>query len=307
MHRVKLSFVLIIYRSNSDIALDSSKFCEEVLKEKNIKSHRIESNFNDKEIDDFFLNPILLPNLAIILGGDGTVLKCSNALVNYDIPLLCFNIGGNLGFLTQEKDFLFDKSFIQILEKKEFTIDLRDRLKCNVFEIKKNKEKSILRSYDALNDFYFKSVEEDISPTNQIQLEIDNEIVNEYKGDGLIISSSTGSTAYSMAAGGPIVHPSVDALIINPICPMSLASRPIVIPHTSDIKVRAAKNSRRAIKLWKDGTKCMTINQNNYCEIRKGDKSCKMIRFNKSISYYSKLIKKLEWKGDLSLKKDPNR
>ena len=91
-------------------------------------------------------------------------------------------------------------------------------------------EKNIIKSYNALNDFYFKSVEEDISPTNQIQIEIDNEKVNEYKGDGLIISTSTGSTAYSMAAGGPIVHPSIDAMIINPICPMSLASRPIVIP-----------------------------------------------------------------------------
>ena len=118
----------------------------------------------------------------------------------------------------------------------------------------------------------------------------------------MIISTSTGSTAYSMAAGGPIVHPSIDAFIINPICPMSLGSRPIIIPYNSKIIIRAAKKSKGEIKLWKDGSKCMTIEHNNYCEISKGSDPCKMIMFNKSISYYSTLIKKLDWKGNLSLK-----
>ena len=124
-----------------------------------------------------------------------------------------------MGFLTQEKEFLFDKSFIEILENEEYLIDFRNRLNCSVCFNDTSSEKKIIKSYDALNDFYFKSIEEDISPTNQIEIEIDNEKVNEYKGDGLIISTSTGSTAYSMAAGGPIVHPSIDAMIINPYMP----------------------------------------------------------------------------------------
>ena len=300
---MKLSLVFIIYRSNSPAASEASIFCENVLKEKNIKSLKIVSDFNSKELENYLNDQQLLPNICIVLGGDGTVLKCANALEKYDIPLLSFNIGGNLGFLTQEKYFLFNKSFVEILEKEDFIIDSRNRLKCEVFSTSERKNvNNIIQTYDALNDFYFKSVEEDISPTNQIQIEINNEKVNEYKGDGLIISSSTGSTAYSMAAGGPIIHPSIDALVINPICPMSLASRPIVIPHTSKVTIRAVKKSKGAIKLWKDGLKCMTIKQTHYCEIQKGTKPCKMIKFNKSISYYSTLIKKLEWKGDLSLK-----
>ena len=300
---MKLSLVLIIYRSKSTFALESSQFCENVLKEKNIKSFSIESDFNIDELEHYLTSPKISPNIVIVLGGDGTVLKCADALEKYDIPLLSFNIGGNLGFLTHEKDFLFNKSFIDILEKEEFIIDSRNRLRCEVWSNSDfNEEKNMIQSYDALNDFYFKSVEEDISPTNQIQVEIDNEKVNEYKGDGLIISSSTGSTAYSMAAGGPIIHPSIDALVINPICPMSLASRPIVIPDKSKVTIRAVKKSKGAIKLWKDGLKCMTVKQTYYCEIQKGSKPCKMIKFNKSISYYSTLIKKLEWKGDLSLK-----
>ena len=303
---MKLSLVLIIYRSESSIAQEASVFCEEVLKKKNIKSNRIESDFHKDEIDKYLFNPEVQPTIGIVLGGDGTFLKCANALTDYGIPLLSINIGGNLGFLTQEKDFLFDESFIEILENEEYTIDFRNRLNCNVCIKGTNSEKKIIKSYDALNDFYFKSVEEDISPTNQIQIEIDNEKVNEYKGDGLIISTSTGSTAYSMAAGGPIVHPSIDAMIINPICPMSLASRPIVIPNTSKVKIKPVKKNKGEIKLWRDGSKCMTIKEDFYCEIKKGRSPCKIIKFKKSSSYYNTLIKKLDWKGDLSKKHPRN-
>ena len=303
---MKLSLVLIIYRSESPIALEASKFCEDVLKTKNIKSIRIESDFRNDQIEKYLCNLEFKPNIGIVLGGDGTFLKCANALTTYDIPLLSINIGGNLGFLTQEKDFLFDKSFIEILENEEYTIEFRNRLNCEVCISGTSPEKKVINSYDALNDFYFKSVEEDISPTNQIEIEIDNEKVNEYKGDGLIISTSTGSTAYSMAAGGPIVHPRIDAMIINPICPMSLASRPIVIPNTSKVIIKPVKKSKGEIKLWRDGSKCITIKANYYCEIKKGKSPCKIIKFKKSANYYNTLIKKLDWKGDLSLKNSKN-
>ena len=299
---MKISLVLIVYRSDSSIALEASKFCEEVLKAKNIYSKRISSDFHKDEMKKFICNSEFQPDIGIVLGGDGTFLKCANALADYDIPLLSINIGGNLGFLTQEKDFLFDKSFIEILENEEFIIDSRNRLNCKVFINGRSPAKKIIQSYDALNDFYFKSVEEDISPTNQIQIAIDNEKVNEYKGDGLIIATSTGSTAYSMAAGGPIVHPCIDAMIINPICPMSLASRPIVIPNSSRVIIKPVKKSKGEIKLWRDGSKCMTIKENYYCEIKKGESPCKIIKFKKSTSYYNTLIKKLDWKGDLSQK-----
>jgi len=109
-----------------------------------------------------------------------------------------------------------------------------------------------------------------------------------------------------MAAGGPIVHPSIDAMIINPICPMSLASRPIVIPNTSKVIIKPVKKSKGAIKLWRDGSKCMTIKANYYCEIKKGNSPCKIIKFKQSANYYNTLIKKLDWKGDLSLKNPKN-
>ena len=88
---------------------------------------------------------------------------------------------------------------------------------------------------------------------------------------------------------------------------MSLASRPIIIPDTSKVIIRAVQKNKRKIKLWKDGSKCMTIKESNYCEINKVTKPCKMIKFDKSISYYIKLTKKLDWKGDLLLKSNQNK
>ena len=94
---MKLSLVLIVYRSDSSIAEEASKFCEEVLKAKNIKSKRIQSDFRKDEITKHLYNQKLQPNIGIVLGGDGTFLKCANALSDYDFPLLSINIGGNLG------------------------------------------------------------------------------------------------------------------------------------------------------------------------------------------------------------------
>ena len=105
-----------------------------------------------------------------------------------------------------------------------------------------------------------------------------------------------------MAAGGPIVHPSIDAMLITPICPMSLASRPIVIPNRSKVIIKTITKLKGAIKLWSDGAKCMTIKENYYCEITKSESPCKIIKFKKSSNYYNTLIKKLDWKGDLSQK-----
>ena len=297
---MNISLVLIVYRSKSELANDAANFCEQLLIDKKIKCLKIGSDLSSNFFKNNIKNTNLLPSLAIAIGGDGTVLKTADELVNYDIPILSFNIGGNLGFLTQDKSFLKNGSFLELLENNAFNIDARTMLKCNLFKnIDEIANGDYKEQFYALNDFYFKSIDEDISPTNQIQLEIDDETVNEYKGDGLIISSATGSTAYSMAAGGPIVHPNINAFVINPICPMSLSSRPIVVPDTSKIVIKTIKRDNQVLRLWRDGTKCSNIMEKEFCVISKAQKVTKIISFRKSISYYSTLIKKLQWKGNL--------
>ena len=298
---MKLSLVLIIYRYKSTIAKETAFYCEDLLKSQKISVVKLASDFDDQTLQTNLEIKDFLPDLVIVLGGDGTVLKSSNALFNFNIPILSFNIGGNLGFLTQDRKFLIEKSFIDLLDRDEFTIDQRTMLQCNHCKINlTHKQQSKITEFYALNDFYFKSMENVISPTNQIRIEINNEKVNEYKGDGLIISSATGSTAYSMAAGGPIVHPLISAFVINAICPMSLSSRPIVIPDNSKILIKNINKENNCLQLWKDGTKCLTLNKNDYCEILKAPKPAKMISLNHNISFYSTLIKKLEWRGNLS-------
>ena len=294
---MKLSLVLIIYRSESTIAEETAKFCETVFNERDVLSIKLESDFDRTSIEDIFSKK-QIPDLVVVLGGDGTVLKSTNAIANQNIPILSFNIGGNLGFLTQDKQFLLDKSFLDLIEKDYFKIDSRSMLECTVFhENPKRSNTSKTSKYFALNDFYFKSKEDDLSSTNQIKIEIDGESVNEYKGDGLIISSATGSTAYSMAAGGPIVHPLIDSIIINPICPMSLSSRPIVIPGISKIVIRTLSEE---LQIWKDGSKCISFNESDYCLIQKSSNITNMISLKNSTSYYNTLVQKLEWRGNLS-------
>ena len=298
---MKLSLVLIIYRSKSTISKETAFFCENLLKSQNIEVLKLPSNFDNKTLQTNLEINNCLPDLVIVLGGDGTVLKSSNAIFQFNIPILSFNIGGNLGFLTQDRKYLIEKSFIHLIEKDEFKIEERTMLQCNHYEIDLlDKKQSKITQLYALNDFYFKSIEADISPTNRIRIEINNEKVNEYKGDGLIISSATGSTAYSMAAGGPIVHPLINAFVIDAICPMSLSSRPIVIPDNSKIVIKNINKEKNCLQLWKDGTKSLTLHENDYCEIIKAPKPVKIVSLNNSISYYSTLIKKLEWRGNLS-------
>ncbi len=297
---MKLSLVLIIYRSKSKIAKETALFCENLLKSQKIAVIKLASTFDSKTLQLNLEINNCLPDLVIVLGGDGTVLKTANAIFNFNIPILSFNIGGNLGFLSQDRKFLIEKSFIDLLEKNKFKIDERTILQCNHHAIDLIDRNYKISEFYALNDFYFKSIETDISPTNQISIEINNEKVNEYKGDGLIISSATGSTAYSMAAGGPIVHPLINAFVINAICPMSLSSRPIVIPDNSKIVIKNINKEKNSLQLWKDGTKCLILHENDYCEIIKANKPAKMVSLNNNISYYSTLVKKLEWRGNLS-------
>ena len=294
---MKLSLVLIIYRSKSTIAEEAAKFCASVLDEKSILSIKLESDFDKNSIEEIFAKE-QKPNLVVVLGGDGTVLKSTDAIANQNIPILSFNVGGNLGFLTQDKQFLLDKSFLELIEKDYFKIDSRSMLECTVFDEKHERSNtSKMSRFFALNDFYFKSKEDDLCSTNQIKIEIDGESVNEYKGDGLIISSPTGSTAYSMAAGGPIVHPLIDSIIINPICPMSLSSRPIIIPGISKIVI---KTISKELQIWKDGSKCISFNKSDYCLIQKSSNITNMISLKNSTSYYNTLVQKLEWRGNLS-------
>lgn len=166
--------------------------------------------------------------LVIVLGGDGTLLSAARAIAGRSIPLFAVNLGG-LGFLTAiAVDELYPE--LERAFRGEHRIAPRHMLRCDLM---RGGQK--IAEYDALNDVVISKAS--LARMIDIDTHVDDHFVCAYKADGLIISTPTGSTAYSLSAGGPIVFPRVDALCITPICPHMLTNRPVIVPGSSVIHV----------------------------------------------------------------------
>jgi NAD+ kinase len=167
-------------------------------------------------------------DLVIVLGGDGTLLSAARAVGPRETPLLAVNLGG-LGFMmTTRAEELFDE-LGRVLEG-SFSVQSRRVLEGEVV-----RDGRSLQRYFALNDVVVNKLA--IARLLHLDVFVDDEFVCRYRADGLIISTPTGSTAYSLAAGGPIMLPSVQAICLSPICPHTLSNRPVVVPETSRVEV----------------------------------------------------------------------
>ncbi len=167
-------------------------------------------------------------DLMIVLGGDGTLLSVARGVGAREIPLLAVNLGG-LGFMmTTSREQLFD-DLAQVLEG-NYHVQSRTVLHAEVIR----EQRSIVQ-YFALNDVVVNKAA--MARLLQLDAFVDDEFVCHYSADGLIISTPTGSTAYSLAAGGPIIFPSVPAICLTPICPHTLSNRPVLLPDSSVVEV----------------------------------------------------------------------
>ncbi len=217
--------------------------------------------------------------MAIVLGGDGTILKASRYYAPYKTPILGINLG-RLGFLSQAKSSQADKA-IEYIIKGEFKTE--DRLMLTALDGKLN----------ALNDIVIKG--ESFSRTSRLYVHINDNIVCDYLADGLIISTPTGSTAYTLSAGGPILSPVLDAIVIVPICPHTMNARPIVIPSDEVVKVTSCEN-KPLLKISADGQNTLDLGVDDNIEIRKSEYKAKLILLNlEKNSFYSVLKEKLHW------------
>lgn len=166
--------------------------------------------------------------LVIVLGGDGTLLSAARAVAGREIPIFAVNLGG-LGFLTAiTVDELFPE--LERALRNEHRIAKRRMLTCQI-----QREGEIVSSYEALNDVVITKAH--IARIIDLVCNVDAHFVCRYKADGLIVATSTGSTAYSLSAGGPIVFPSVGALCVTPICPHTLTNRPVIVSDSSVIQI----------------------------------------------------------------------
>jgi len=294
------NLIWILYRSDSEKAYKETLNCKKIIEGYGKKVLFSEIGNDTNNINQLFSISDVLPEIAIVLGGDGTVLRAARYLSPKNIPILSFNVGGNLGFLTHDHHILNQDNFWERVSNHRFNIQKRMMLEAIVFTEKNTKKRTIKSSFFALNDFYLRSFTDEIAPTCSLELEIDGEAVDKYKGDGLIFSTPTGSTAYSMAAGGPIIHPSLDAIIVSAICPMSLASRPIVVPPESKLVIKPIKEKKQKIKLWLDGSSGCLLDTNDTCLIKKSNHSTSIIILDENLSYYKTITQKLHWASSLN-------
>tara|TARA_Y100001968_G_scaffold229934_1_gene212762 strand:- start:812 stop:1711 length:900 start_codon:yes stop_codon:yes gene_type:complete len=297
---MRTNLIWILYRSGSNTAYKETLNCKRIIEGYGKKVLFSEISNETNNIHQLYSISEVLPEIALVLGGDGTVLRAARFLSPKNIPILSFNVGGNLGFLTHDRHILKQENFWERVSNNRFNIQKRMMLEATVFNEKNNNENKIQKSFFALNDFYLRSWTDEITPTCSLELEIDGEAVDKYKGDGLIFSTPTGSTAYSMAAGGPIIHPSLNAIIVSAICPMSLASRPIVVPPNSQLVIKPIKEKKQKIKLWLDGSSGCLIEANDTCLIKKSNHSTSIIILDENLSYYKTITQKLHWASSLT-------
>ncbi len=228
-------------------------------------------------------------DVVLAFGGDGTILSTARLVGAFGVPILGVNIGGRLGFLAEVMiDELYD-SLIDVLNK-DFKI--LERL---VLEAKIDQQSSNKTCY-ALNDVVIDRG--GFSRLIRIDVFIDNEYLNTYLGDGIIVATPTGSTAYSLSANGPILLPTLDCMIINPICTHSLGVRPVVIPYECEIRV-VPHVEGKIVTLSIDGQVNQQFSKNEGVEIfiRKANYKIKLIR-NKNRTFYDLLRTKLNWGAD---------
>lgn len=223
--------------------------------------------------------------MAFVIGGDGTFLGAARYFSPYNIPLFGINTG-RLGFLSQLTPSGIVKGFEKIIDG-SFTIEERLMIK-SYTSLDETKVKT------ALNDLVIKGG--DVSRTLQLFLYINNKHVCDYIADGLIISTPTGSTAYTLSAGGPVVVPELDAFVIVPICPHTLTTRPIVIPANENITVKI-KSDFEFVYVTSDGQENIKITGNDTIIIQKCDYKALLIHLedDEESGFYSLLRKKLHW------------
>jgi NAD+ kinase len=237
-------------------------------------------------------------DLALVLGGDGAALTAARHLALEGVPILAVNVGGHLGFLTEPAEALWDSEKVwDRLFEDRFAVQRRMMLQAKVFEGHRTNLEPMSDRYLALNDMTVKPASESRMITSILEMEIDGQVVDQYQGDGIIVSTPTGSTAYTVASGGPILHPGMEAIAVTPICPLSLSSRPIVLPPRSVVSIWPLVDQDLSTKLWMDGVLATSIWPGQRVDVRMADCQAHFIILRENYSYYQTLQEKLHWAG----------
>ncbi len=243
---------------------------------------RLKSIDIDSEVSYFSSQNPPEVDFLLCFGGDGTLISGVRIFSDPSVPVLGVHLGG-LGFLAQiTPEVLIDK--LESVKKNEFKI--QDRLVLSA-KISSNED-----LYYAVNDFVVQN--ETSFRVTSLSLFIDNQHVSDYKSDGIIISTPTGSTAYSLSSGGPIVQPDVFSIVVTPIAPHSLTSRPLVLPSNVEVEFRFSEESENDLKLIADGQNIINFTKGSTVKLSQANHHLKFITFE-DYNYYETLKNKMIW------------
>lgn len=231
--------------------------------------------------------PVSGYDVAFSLGGDGTVLYCSRLLGTHSVPIFAVNVG-DFGFITEVSKDEWRQAFEKYGDGK---LDVSERIMIETTLFRKDK---IVETLYGLNDAVVASAR--TSRLVRLSVDIGDTTLGRYRADGVIIATPTGSTAYSAAAGGPILAPEMNALILNPICPFTLSNRPIVLPDGKPIAITIEQNQRTEVVLTVDGQQTVSLAEGDRLTLRPADTKVKIVRSNKR-NFYEVLRSKLKWSG----------
>jgi NAD+ kinase len=222
-------------------------------------------------------------NLVIVLGGDGTLISAAHAVAKAGIPVLGINLG-SLGFLTEVPlENLYPT--LEAIEGRCCNVEIRSMAHCDVF-----REAQCIAQFEALNDVVVGKAT--IARLNHCDVYVDRLFVSSYQADSLIVSTPTGSTAYSLAAGGPILMPEVKAFVITPVSAHSLTHRPLVVHDTSEIEIIARTGEDHAY-LSIDGQIGMPVLDGDRLQCRKSEYHVKLLHTQGT--FFDVLRAKLKW------------
>jgi NAD+ kinase len=228
--------------------------------------------------------PRRAPNLVIVLGGDGTLLSAARAFAQVETPILSVNLG-SLGFLTEIP--LADLyNTLEAWIEGVAPIDTRAMMCARLV-----RDGMVIRQWETLNDVVVSKAT--IARMADFSVEIDGQLVATFRADGVIISTPTGSTAYNLAANGPIMMPSVDAMVINPICPHLLTLRPIVVPGSVNVTIHIEGVPNQTM-LTADGQEAVDLNLGDTVHCCKSQYSVKLLRLHQN-GLFNVLRSKLKW------------
>jgi NAD+ kinase len=297
---VDLKHVIIAYKAGHKTSQQWAERCARELEARQCKVMIGPSGFKDNPYPVFLASATCKIDLAVVLGGDGTILAAARQLAPVGIPILAVNVGGHLGFLTEPFELFQDTAATwDRLQSDHYAVQKRMMLQAQLYEGDRHSPTAVSETFYCLNEMCIKPASIDRMPTSVLELEADGQMVDQYSGDGLLVATPTGSTGYTVSANGPILHPGMWAIAVTPISPLSLSGRPLVLAPGTVVSVSPLRDAEVNTKLWTDGVLGTTIWPGQRVVIKMANCQAHFIILRESYSFYETLREKLHWAGTI--------